>query len=83
MGPVVTYLEQQGICTEIGQYNEEIKQFNRVLQSLKSRLGFFDERLSDFVDRMLAKNPDVRPDNWYEVAEFLRKIELNTKNQKL
>ncbi len=52
-------------------------------QSLKSRLGFFDERLSDFVDRMLAKNPDVRPDNWYEVAEFLRKIELNTKNQKL
>ena len=52
-------------------------------QSLKSRLGFFDERLSDFIDRMLAKNPDLRPDNWYEVAEFLRKIELNTKNQKL
>lgn len=51
-------------------------------QSLKSRLGFFDENLSDFVDRMLAKNPDLRPNNWYEVAEFLRKIELRTKIQK-
>ena len=48
-------------------------------QPLKSRLGFFDEQLSDFVDSMLAKNPDLRPDNWYEVAEFLRKIELRTK----
>ena len=52
-------------------------------QSLKSRLGFFDERLSDFIDRMLAKNPDLRPDSWYEVAEFLRKIELNTQMQTL
>ena len=52
-------------------------------QSLKSRLGFFDENLSDFIDRMLAKNPDLRPDTWYEVAEFLRKIELRTKIQKL
>lgn len=51
-------------------------------QTLKSRLGFFDEQLSDFVDSMLAKNPDRRPDNWYEVAEFLRKIELRTKIQK-
>ena len=50
-------------------------------QSLKSRLGFFDEHLSDFIDRMLAKNPDLRPHNWYEVAEFLRKIELRTKIQ--
>ena len=48
-------------------------------QSLKTRLGFFDEHLSDFIDRMLAKNPDLRPDNWYEVAEFLRKIELRNK----
>ena len=50
-------------------------------EPLKSRLGFFDENLSDFIDRMLAKNPDVRPDHWYEVAEFLRKIELRTKIQ--
>ena len=28
---------------------------------------------------MLAKNPDLRPDSWYEVAEFLSKIELRTK----
>ena len=48
-------------------------------QPLKSRLGFFDEKLSDFVDSMLAKNPDMRPDNWYIVSEFLRKIELRTK----
>lgn len=48
-------------------------------EPLKSRLGFFDEKLSDFVDSMLAKNQDLRPDNWYEVAEFLRKIELRTK----
>lgn len=47
-------------------------------QPLKSRLGFFDETLSDFVDRMLAKNPDIRPNSWSEVAEFLRKIELRT-----
>lgn len=51
-------------------------------QSLKTRLGFFDEHLSDFIDRMLAKNPDLRPDNWYEVAEFLRKIELRNKIRK-
>jgi serine/threonine protein kinase len=51
-------------------------------QTLKSRLGFFDEQLSDFIDSMLAKNPDLRPDNWYEVAEFLRKIELRTKVNK-
>ena len=48
-------------------------------QPLKSRLGFFDETLSDYIDSMLAKNPDLRPDNWYEVAEFMRKIELRTK----
>ena len=48
-------------------------------EPLKSRLGFFDEKLSDFVDSMLAKNQDLRPDNWYEIAEFLRKIELRTK----
>ncbi|MBR2358400.1 MAG: serine/threonine protein kinase [Lentisphaeria bacterium] len=51
-------------------------------QSLKSRLGFFDEKLSDFIDRMLAKNPDLRPDSWNEVAEFLKKIELRVKNQR-
>ena len=48
-------------------------------QPLKSRLGFFDEKLSDYIDSMLAKNPDLRPDNWYEIAEFLRKMELRTK----
>ena len=48
-------------------------------EPLKSRLGFFDEKLSDFVDSMLAKKQELRPDNWYEVAEFLRKIELRTK----
>ena len=47
-------------------------------QPLKSRLGFFDEKLSDFIDTMLAKNPELRPDTWYTVAEFLRKIELRT-----
>ena len=50
-------------------------------QSLKSRLGFFDEKLSDFIDSMLAKNPDLRPNSWNEVAEFLHKIELRTKLQ--
>jgi serine/threonine-protein kinase len=49
-------------------------------QPLKSRLGFFDEKLSDFIDQMLAKNPDLRPDNWNRVADFMRKIELRTKN---
>ena len=51
-------------------------------QPLKNRLGFFDEKLSDFIDSMLAKNPDLRPDSWYTVAEFLRKIELRTQHQK-
>ena len=51
-------------------------------QPLKSKLGFFDESLSDFIDSMLAKNPELRPDHWYEVAEFLNKIELRNKNQK-
>jgi len=54
-------------------------QLNDKPQTLKSRLGFFDEKLSDFVDSMLAKSQDLRPDNWYEVAEFLRKMELRTK----
>ena len=51
-------------------------------EPLKSRLGFFDEKLSDFIDSMLAKNPDLRPDSWYEVAEFLGKLELRTKIKK-
>ena len=49
MGPVVTYLEQQGIRTEIGQYNEEIKHFNRVLQSLKSRLASLKKWLAEAI----------------------------------
>jgi serine/threonine-protein kinase len=54
-------------------------QLTEKAQTLKSRLGFFDEQLSEYIDSMLSKNPDLRPDNWYEVAEFLRKIELRTK----
>ncbi|MBQ8618139.1 MAG: MobA/MobL family protein [Clostridia bacterium] len=49
MGPVVTYLEQQGIRTEIGQYSEEIKQFNRVLQSLKTRLASLKKWLAEAI----------------------------------
>ncbi len=49
-------------------------------QSLRDRLGFFDESLSRFIDAMLAKNPDLRPDSWNEIAEFLRKIELRTQS---
>ena len=49
MGPVVTYLEQQGIRTEIGQYNEELKQFNRVLQTLKSRLASLKKWLAEAI----------------------------------
>ncbi|MBQ3486624.1 MAG: MobA/MobL family protein, partial [Clostridia bacterium] len=49
MGPVVTYLEQQGIRTEIGQYNEEIKQLNRVLQSLKARLASLKKWLAEAI----------------------------------
>ena len=35
-----------------------------------------------FIDSMLSKNPDLRPDHWYDVAEFLHKIELRTKIRK-
>jgi len=48
----------------------------RLPQPLKERLGFFNQALSDFINRMLAKNPDVRPANWGEVADFLHRMEL-------
>ena len=57
-------------------------QLGDTAQPLKHRLGFFDEKLSDFIDSMLSKNPDLRPDGWSTVAEFLRKIELRTQRQK-
>lgn len=41
--------ERQGIRTEIGQYNEEIKQFNRVLQSLKLRLASLKKWLTEAI----------------------------------
>ena len=37
-----------------------------------------EDVLNALIDQ-LAKNPDMRPDNWYIVSEFLRKIELRTK----
>lgn len=48
-------------------------------QPLCERLGFFDADLSRFIDRLLAKDPDLRPASWNETAEFLRKIELRTR----
>ena len=32
-----------------------------------------DREVSDFVDRLLAKNPDERPADWIEVKEFARR----------
>ena len=52
-------------------------------EPLRERLGFFDGELSLLVDRMLEKNPDLRPDSWSEVAEVLRKIELRTRKGSL
>ena len=71
-------------CGEPPLYSQDMDevlqmQLTEKPEPLKSRLGFFDEKLSDFIDSMLAKNPDLRPDSWYEVAEFLSKIELRTK----
>ena len=52
-------------------------------RSLQDRLGFFDAELSLLVDRMLEKDPDLRPASWNEVGEILRKIELRTRNSSL
>ncbi len=40
---------------------------------LVERLPLFPQEISDFIDRMLAKNPDDRPADWSEVVEFFQK----------
>ncbi len=38
---------------------------------LTERLPLFPQDISDFVDRMLAKDPDDRPVDWQEVVNFM------------
>lgn len=38
---------------------------------LAERLPMFPHSISEFVDRMLSKNPDDRPENWQEVVDFM------------
>ncbi len=38
---------------------------------LTERLPLFPQDISDFVDRMLAKDPDDRPGDWQEVVNFM------------
>lgn len=77
MGPVVTYLEQQGIRTEIGQYNEEIKQFNRVLKALKSRFASLKKWLSEAIRKTaeIMKPEPYQPSlmEYIQVFQNLRK----------
>lgn len=40
-------------------------------EPLVAKLGLFQPELSEFIDRMLAKEPSLRPESWDEVADFL------------
>ena len=73
MGPVVTYLEQQGIGNpEIGQYNEEIKQFNRVLQSLIMRLASLKKWLCQEAIRKTAEIMKPEPYQPSLMVEYIQ-----------
>lgn len=40
-------------------------------EPLVVKLGLFQPELSEFIDRMLSKEPSGRPESWDEVADFL------------
>ena len=37
---------------------------------LTEKMGLFNPQVASFVDTMLAKNPDHRPESWNVVADF-------------
>jgi serine/threonine protein kinase len=43
---------------------------------LSQKVPGIDPNLSLYVDRMLAKDPEARPDNWREVTDFLRSVHI-------
>jgi serine/threonine protein kinase len=43
---------------------------------LSKKVPDIDHNLSLYVDRMLAKDPEIRPDNWREVTDFLRSVHI-------
>ncbi len=47
---------------------------------LEKKLGFFDPKLSRFVDRLLEKQPENRPTSWKIVADFLLTRALEQSN---
>lgn len=40
-------------------------------EPLTGHLPLFPPEISGFINRMLAKNPDLRPSNWQEVCDFM------------
>ncbi len=44
---------------------------NDDLEPLEQRMGFFNQRLSAFVSRLLSKDPRQRPSSWNVVRDFL------------
>ena len=46
-------------------------QLEQTPEPLVAKLGLFQPELSEFIDRMLAKDPSGRPGSWDEVADFL------------
>ena len=50
---------------------------------LIERLPFLPREISDFIGKMLAKNPDDRPENWGEVADFLKHSRTVLEEQEL
>ena len=77
MGPVVTYLKRQGIPTEISQYNEEIKQFNRVMQAIKTQLASLQKWLTEAIRKTaeIMKPEPYQPTlmEYIQVFQNLRK----------
>lgn len=46
-------------------------QLEQTAEPLVTKLGLFQPELSEFIDRMLSKEPSGRPESWDEVADFL------------
>lgn len=49
-------------------------QLEQTPEPLVAKLGLFQPELSEFIDRMLAKDPSGRPGSWDEVADFLSAV---------
>ena len=60
------------IWATFDQLPKQVKmQLEQTPEPLVAKLGLFQPELSEFIDRMLAKDPSGRPGSWDEVADFL------------